>query len=249
MRVLAVIALVISAVELHAQDSYVLTLKGDTLRGPLKILSYDALDRVSINTDGKKVNLTAVQVRYLFFEETTYAPVQHEKTIRFMRVIRPGYLTLYGYRQPYQTNYDSRLLVKMNGEQLDLPNIGFKKILSEFLADCETTAAKVKAGDFERSNVEAIVDDYNVCVAGQNKVVISTTKPTPLIEAVAALRTKVDSSSIESKKDVLDLLNDIDGKAKNKQSIPPYLASGLKSYLADKKEFEAELNNLLALLN
>jgi hypothetical protein len=248
MKTILFFLVAVATFQLQAQDDYVVTLKKDTLRGTVRILSYDLMDRVSVKTKGKKTTLTGVEARLLFIDSVSYAPVQHDNSIRFMRIIRAGYLTLYGYRQQNQTNYDSRLLVKMNGEKLDLPNIGFKKILSDFLSDCNSTSQKIKNGEFERSKIEAIVDDYNTCVADQNKVAIFTAKPTPLIEAIGALRIKVERSSIDSRKDVLDLIADLDGKAKNNQTIPPYLSNGLKSYLGDKKEFEVELNNVLELL-
>jgi hypothetical protein len=248
MKTILLFLVAFAALQLHAQDDYVVTMKQDTLRGTVRILSYDLMDRVSVKTKGNKTNLTAVEARLLFIDSVSYAPVQHDNSIRFMRIIRPGYLTLYGYRVQNQANYDSRLLVKMNGEKLDLPNIGFKKILSDFLSDCSSTSQKIKAGDFERTKVEVVVDDYNTCVANQNKVAIVTATPTPLIEAIGVLRIKVENSSIDSRKDVLDLIADLDDKAKNNQTIPPYLSNGLKNYLADKKEFEVELSNVLLLL-
>jgi hypothetical protein len=248
MKIIPFVLLALVTLPLHAQDNYVVTVKNDTLRGSIQILSYDLMDRVSIKTKGKKTNLTAIETRLVFLDSASYAPVQFENTIRFMRIIRPGYLTLYGYRKENQNSYDNRLLAKLNGQKLDLPNLGFKKILSEFLSDCFSTSQKIKSGDFERSKIEAVVDDYNACVAEQNKLAASTVTSSPLIEAVAALRTKVENSAIDSKKDVLDLLADIDGKAKNNQTIPSYLSGGLKGYLADKKEFEVELNNVLSLI-
>jgi hypothetical protein len=248
MRKFALILTLACAAQLQAQE-YLVTVKNDTIHGEVRILSYDLMDRVSVAANGKKQNLTAVQVRSLFIDSATYSPVQHDNKIRFMKVLRPGYLTLYGYRQEFQSNYDSRLLAKMNGAKLDVPNIGFKRIVSEFLEDCESTSLKVKEGGFERGNLESIVDDYNACVADQNKVSASIVKPTPAMEAVAALRAKVEGSALDSKKDVVDMLNDIEGRLRLGQTIPPYLTNGVKSSLVDKKEFEEELNKLLSLLN
>jgi hypothetical protein len=250
MRKLIFFFLVTAAIDLHAQDDYVLTMKNDTLRGPIRILTYDVMDRIAVGKGSKKTTLTAVQVRFAIQDSIMYTPVRHLNTIRFMQVLRPGYLTLYAYRQEHQNTYDGRLLSKMNGQSLDLPNIGFKKILSDFLSDCQPTAEKVKAGEFERSKVEGIVDDYNECVARQNAATVSVTEmPTPTTDAIAALRTKVEASTVESKQEILDLINDLDGKARKKQPIPSYLTNALKSYLADKKEFEEELNKVLSLVN
>jgi len=249
MKSIVAVLIFASAIALRAQTNYIITTKSNTIHGTVKILSYDVMDRVSVSVGGRKQNFTAVQVLTLHKDSATYVPVQHDKTIRFMQVLRSGYLSLYGYRQEGQTSYDSRLLAKMNGAKLDVPNIGFKRILGDFLQDCESTSAKVKEGEFERSNLEAIVDDYNSCVADQNKISHAIVKPTPAMEAVSSLRTKVERSSLESKKDVVDMLNDIEGRLRQKQTIPTYLTNGLKSSLANQKDFEEDLNKLLAELD
>jgi hypothetical protein len=248
MRRLTLLLVLAGFFELRAQD-YLVTVKGDTMRGSVKILSYGLMDRVVVNVDGKKTNFTAVQVRNLFYDSMKLMPVQRDNTIRFMRVLRSGYLTLYAFRLENQVTYDGRLLAKMNGKQLEVPNIGFKRILADFVEDCESTSAKVKDGSFERGNLEPMVDDYNACVADQNKVSTSLIKPTPAMEALAELKTKVEGSSLEGKKDVVDMLNDIDRRLRLKESIPPYLTNGVKSSLADKTEFEVELNKFLSSLN
>jgi hypothetical protein len=43
-----------------AQANYVVTLKADTLRGDVRILSYDNIDRVQVAKDGKKESFTAL---------------------------------------------------------------------------------------------------------------------------------------------------------------------------------------------
>ena len=233
-----------------AQGDYLVTSKGDTLRGTVQIHSYDLMDRTTVRVDGKKKNFTAVEVRFVFMDSARYTAVQIENAIRLMKVIKSGYLSLYGFKIGDQSSFDGRLLVKMNGSRLELPNLQFKRILSKFLEDCESTAQKVKDGELDKDQIETIVDDYNECIRQENKTTaIAAAAATPLTDAVATLRTKIDSSSLESKKDVLDLLTNIDTKARLKEPVPSYLTEGLKSYLADKKEFEVELNKVLELLH
>ena len=234
-----------------AQDSegYVVTLKGDTLRGTVHILSYDLMDRVSVKGNGKKKNFTAVEVRGVFIDSAQYLAVQFENMIRLMKVIKSGYLSLYAYKLENQHSFDGRLFVKMNGAKLEIPNIQFKRLISEFLEDCGRTSEKVKSGDFGRNEIEAIVDDYNNCVKEQNKTTtILASNSSPLTDAIFTLRTKVQNSELEAKKDVMDLLASIETKARLNEAVPGYQKEGLKSYLSGKPEFEADLNKVLELL-
>jgi hypothetical protein len=252
MRRILLFLLLGSTIPTLAQEApgYLVTNKGDTLRGQVHILSYDLMDRVSVKAEGKKKkNLTAVEVRRIFIDSSEYAPVQLENTIRMMKVLKSGYLSLYAFKPENIYTFDGRLLVKMNGSKTEVPNIQFKKILSDFLEDCESTAEKVKIGDLGRGDLEAIIDDYNECVREQNKkTVIMASNASPLTDAIYALRKKVEASSLESKREVTDLLINIDTKVRLKEPVPGYLKDGLKSYLADKKEFEEELSKVLSLL-
>jgi len=250
MRNILLLLFLIAGLPLMAQDNYLVTKQGDTLRGDVRILSYDVMDRAAIKVGGKKKNFTAIEVRTICTDSTWYSPVQYENTIRFMQVIQAGYLSLYGFKPENSQSYDGRLLGKMDGSKLEVPNIQFKRILGGFLEDCESVSEKVKGGDYGRDQLKEIVVAYNDCVKEQNKKsVIAVSNASPLTDAIYKLRAKVDGSSLASKKDVLDLLTSMDAKARLKEPVPGYLTEGLKSYLAGKPEFEQELNTVLGLLN
>lgn len=249
MRKITLLLLVTIAIPVMAQDGYLVTMKGDTVRGKIQIQSYDLMDRVAFRVDGKKKNLPALEVRTIVLDSIKYLPVQYENKIRFMQVMKSGYLSLYAFRLDNPNSYDGRLLVKMNGSKLEVPNIQFKKLMSDFLEDCAPASEKVDSGELGRSKIEEIVDTYNECIKKQNeKTVIAAANASPLTEAIYALRVKVEASSLDSKKDVLDLLTGMDTKARLKEPVPGYLKDGLKSYLADKKEFEAEYQKVMELL-
>lgn len=249
--ILVTMTLLVSAT-MNAQDGVVITTKGDTLSGRIQIMSYDLMDRVQVKSDGKKSIFTAVQVKTLILKEKRYAPVKMDNSFRFMEVIKTGYLSLYGFRQQGQSTYDGRMMVKMGGQSQELPNIGFKKFLANFLEDCPDAAAKVENGELGRSEIEKVVDAYNECIDSRTAATQpkSTTPPSnPISAAAFELRTQVEASSVESKKDIVDLLNNISDKASKNETIPSYLKEGLKSYLSGKKEFEPGLEKLNALLN
>jgi hypothetical protein len=49
--------LLLIAFDSYSQADYAITLNGDTLRGRIKILTYDLLDRVQVVVEKKKSNI------------------------------------------------------------------------------------------------------------------------------------------------------------------------------------------------
>lgn len=247
MKIVFALALLISMPTV-AQE-YIVTLKGDTLKGDIQIHSYDLLDRVSVKSDGvKKKVFTALEVRSVFLDSAVHTAVQYENAIRLMRQIKVGYLSLYAFKIGNQNTFDGRLLVKMNGSRLEVPNIQFKKMLANYLGDCPATSEKISSGEFSRTEVGDLVDDYNNCIKEKNGSKAAALNDSPASKAIEDLRTKVESSSLDGRKDIVDLLNTMNSKVRANEPVPGFLRDGLKSYLGDKKEFEEDLNKLLELI-
>jgi hypothetical protein len=170
----------------QAQSDYLVTLKSDTLKGDLRILSYDQLDRAQISHDGKKEMLTALQISFLNLNNEIYKPVKLDNTIRLMKVIKSGYLSLYGFKLPNQATYEGRFLVKLDGTSMEMPNIGFKKIMAAYLEDCSELSERLKKGELGKGDLEEIIDQFNLCVSKDRKGI---TQP-PISKAEALIKTK-----------------------------------------------------------
>ena len=82
----------------------------------------------------------------------------------FMKLLQPGYLSLYAYQPEDQTRFDGLFLKKMDGESMVVPNLGFKKYISRFLEDCPQVAQKVKDGELGKKELTELVDAYNGCI-------------------------------------------------------------------------------------
>jgi len=123
------------------QGDYVVTVKGDTLYGKPTILSYDLVDRVQIKVNKSKKSFTALEVKSIFIDNQTYHSVRHESRYEFMLLVKSGYLSLYGFRVDKQFGYDGRFLLKRDGGAMEVPNLGFKKSMQDFLKDCETVVS------------------------------------------------------------------------------------------------------------
>lgn len=238
-----------------AQTNYLITSKADTLYGKIRILSYDVKDRVQIEMDNKKkLMFTALEVLTVEIDSQVYKPVQYERKVMLMKLLKPGYLSLYAFRLSDKNFYDGRFLVRLDGTSLEVPNIGFKKILGTFLEDCEAIANQVKNGDLVKKELDKIIDDYNLCVKEVKNKVTSPVVTNPVVvenektSAIESLVKKIESEDFPSKKDALDLLRDIQAKASKNETIPNYLLEGLKSYLSSVPSVTEDLIMLLDLL-
>ncbi len=231
-----------------AQNDFVVTLKSDTLRGEVRILTYDLMDRVQVKTDDGKQLFTAVQVRNVHIAGENFQPVKMDNRIHLMKVLSQGYLSLYAFRLENQSSYDGRCLVKLGGATLELPNLTFKKTMATFLEDCETVSAKVKEGEWSKKDINTIIEAYNVCVSAQSRQKIAAGASDEKMNRIEALRTKVEQSDMESKKDVLDLLSDLQKKVSKGEAVPNYLTEGLKSYLDKQSALAADLAEVIRLI-
>lgn len=232
----------------HGQGNYAVTAKGDTLRGEMQILTYDLQDRVQIVVNGKKQNYTSLQVPTIFLDSVLYRAQRHENGYRYMNLIQGGFLSLYGFRIKGQFGYDGRMLVRMDGKSMELPNIGFKKQMSEFLADCESLALQVKNAELGRRDIEKIITMYNDCSKSSPVTTAMSPSSERVLAALNNLAAKVRSAALSNPKDVDDLLTDLSSKIKANQKIPNYQIAALKEFLQGNSATATELTALLAAL-
>lgn len=234
-----------------SQD-YVVTLKNDTLRGEAKVMTLDLIDNVQITAGKKKTQFSAVQVRSVNIEKEAFHPVLTLNGYRLLKLVTPGYLSLYLARPLQGAAYDIPYVVKRDGSAVEVPNLRFKKVMSDFLDDCLVMRQKISEGDIGRKNLEQIIKEYNDCIDNQTKAaktIPAVAPDDPKLQALALLTNKIgQASSIPSQKDALDILRDVTEKVKNNQTIPNYLLEALKGILKDYPECQSELEKILALL-
>ncbi len=237
-----------------AQSDYLITSKADTIWGEVRILSYDNIDRAQIVNKGKKEMFTALQLLSLYKSSETYKPVKLDNTIRLMKVISGGYLNLYAFKLPNQTSYEGRFLLKQDGTSLEMPNLGFKKILSAYLQDCSEVAEKIKSGGLGREKINEIIELYNACMLSNKPLAAKTTvaaepKVSPQhLEVVQNLMNKIKDQNFTSKEDALDILRDIESKVNRNEPVSNYLIDGLSNSLKDQSALAEDVAKLIALL-
>ena len=220
-----------------AQD-YVLTTRGDSLRGEVRPLTYGAEKKVQIiSEDKEKTNLSLFEVRAFSSDGDVYHPVKGEKGYVFMKLLRPGYLTLYAYQMDNQNHYDGLFMKKADGEGMVVPNLGFKKYVSQFLEDCPDVAARIKAGDLNKKNLTELVDAYNHCIdertIDHTQLLAQPGQQDPKINAWDSLEEKVKEQRFSQKTNALEMIAEIKKKIERKETIPNFLVQGLRNSLTD----------------
>lgn len=234
-----------------AQD-FVVTIKGDTLRGKVRFFNSSGVKYAGSNSkyiqltpkEGKKISFQVLQVVSFSMNDEHYHTIKIQQTYDFMKVLAPGYLTLYAYQPENQTTWDGRYFVKKDGALLDVPNIGFKKKVSRYLADCPDVVTKIESGELERSDLKELVRAYNDCVS--LKTAPKPVDSSPGGDAWKTLEHAVNGlTSFDQKTDVLDMIREAQNKISRNEAIPSFLINGIKEALKDQSSVQEALTAAL----
>lgn len=221
----------------HAQDLLV-TAKGDTLSGKVKIIANGYDKRAQLTTaDKEKKTFSILQVKALVIDTESYETIKFSDSYHFMKVLKTGYLSLYAFQMDKQVTYDGRYLQKKDGQGIEVPNLGFKKNLSRFLDECVELSSKISEGTLARKDLDTIIDEFNACIA-RNSIpqvsaqVLPDATATNKLKNWNTLQEQVEASSLEGKSDVLDMIREIKSKVGKGETLPKFLVDGLKASLA-----------------
>jgi hypothetical protein len=219
----------------NAQD-YVVTTRGDSLTGETRPLFFGPEKKVQLVGENKeKTTFSLFEVRAFSTQGEIYHPVKGEKGYVFMKLIQPGYLSLYAFQMEDQTRFDGLMLKKMDGATLLVPNLGFKKYLGNFLDDCPEVSAKVREGEFGKKDLKEMINAYNGCIANRTvdhgKAIVNQRIETEKSSAWASLEEKVRGKDFSEKDNALDMIAEVRKKIQRQESIPNFLLEGLKKSL------------------
>jgi ribosomal protein L14E/L6E/L27E len=220
-----------------AQD-YVLTTRGDSLTGEIKPLLYGLEKKVQlISADKNKTVLSLFEVREYSYEGDIFHPVKGETGYVFMKLIQPGYLSLYAFQPENQVRFDNLLLKKIDGGQTVVPNMGFKKFISKFLEDCPAVAQRIKEGELTRRNLTEVVEAYNHCITSRTinhqEIIAQRQEQKVLITTWDSLEKAIEDKDFPEKNNALEMISEIRKKLERQEKIPNFLVEGLKSSLQE----------------
>ncbi|MEJ1239782.1 hypothetical protein WBG78_16715 [Chryseolinea sp. T2] len=246
----AIVAFSFTGLQKTKAQEYVITTKGDSIAGQLKPLLYGTEKKVQVTTAEKKKEVYSIfQVRRYRFRDEMYEPVKGPEGFAFMKLVKPGYLSLYNYQLPGQVTFEGTYLMRRDGKGMDVPNISFKKSMKSFLKDCPTVVDRIDQGEFNRKDLNDIIDAYNQCIDKNttNRVAAIATQEvqTKSLNAWDELENQVKAAAdFDGKPNALEMIQEIKGKIERSEKIPNFLVDGLKSVLKDDS-FQPALTNAL----
>jgi len=216
-----------------AQKDMVITTKMDTLMGKVMINSGDKYsnDAVTIKLDKSRKKMKAYEVSSILYKgQTVLKTIKLDGRYQFVKLIKEGsFLTLYAYKNTENTSndYGLQVLIKADGGQHKLGNIGFKKRLASFLTECPDISKKIEEGFYSKKDFNKLIDEYNACVdaksnASQKEVIAG-------IEAskIDDLITRVNDSGMKGKEELVDMLLDVKSKMAAQKEVPSYLENAI----------------------
>jgi hypothetical protein len=234
-----------------AQSDYLVTTRGDTVRGEFKLMFYAPDKKVQVKNGKDKTTYSILETKSFSFENEIYKPVKGPDGYAFMKVIKGGYLSLMAFQMKNATSYDGRYLLKIDGQGMEVPNLGFKKNMVKFLDDCEAVSTKIDQDTYNKKNLEDIVDEYNICI----------TNKTNVMETAIAQRKETGSSQnswdeliekinqhedFPDKATAVEMATDIKKRISRGEKAPNFVVDGLKNILANQNDLKEILDNALA---
>jgi hypothetical protein len=218
-----------------AQD-YVLTTRGDSLVGQVKPLLYGPQQKVQfVSGDKEKRTFSLFDVREYSQDGEIFRPMKGDDGYVFMKLLHPGYLSLYAFQQDNQARFDGLLMKKLDGDQIIVPNLGFKKYISQFLEDCPGVVEQIKSGALGKRNLAELVNAYNACVnertVDHKKLIAEHQQEKAIINEWDSLEEKVKEKDFSEKSNALEMITEIKNKIRVHEKIPNFLVEGLKNSL------------------
>ena len=232
------------------QADFLVTTNGDTLYGEIKPLGFSntAYDKVILKVNKKKNTYTSLQAISYYKNKETFETIKHNGRFIYMKLVTKGYLSVYKFRPNESYQYSNILLVKADGNQMELPNIGFKKQMSNFLNDCDEIARKLDEDHYKKKEIEKIVADYNTCIQQNTDKLIEEhairVQPN-ILEIINELRTLSENLEQEKGDELQDLLDDIQERLAEQKNIPGYLKTSLEELTAGDEKASHEARRLL----
>lgn len=229
-----------------AQESWVLTNEGDTLTGSFGIISkkpHEA-DELIIKTDSEKMRLSPLDIRRAQRKDDLFVPMKVNSKYQFVKVVSDGYVSICKYIYPESKaheDFSMTLLVKKDGGQVTVSNMGFVKTMMRFLGECPSVQTRNKDKKLKLRNLQEIVAEYNQWVDAKSLSNLSTYSSAKPKSTKSGIQKFINSiaqhKELANNTDLLEMLDDISEKLAEDEKIPGYLQTAVLTHLNGYDDF------------
>lgn len=240
----------------RAQD-YAVTTRGDTLQGEIKILTHGSDKKIQVIQDKKKTYVSLFELKSFNAEGETYHPVKGPNGYTFMKLLQPGYLSMYAYQLDNQMSYDGLFLTKKDGTGTEVPNLGFKKTMKKFLVECALVVEKIESSELSKRELPEIITQFNACmdrksgqrqtVKAEKEVPVSQAEPEKISLWESLEKNVKAHADFTDKADALEMIKEIKNKINRREKVPNFMIEGIRNSLREtnlKEDLEEALKEL-----
>lgn len=237
MKLLVALTLLLLSITSFGQD-YLLTTRGDTLRGELKLIGIGNERRFVIKSGSEKKSLPFMQVKGYQLKGVPYKLIKGPDGYTFMKPMKTGYLSLYSFQLKDQLTFDGLYLSKLDGTGIEVPNLSFKRTIRDYLKDCAEIVTKLDSGEYTKKNLVEIVEHYNRWIkensVDHTKNIQEQQKASKRLDVWLVLEEKIQAETFQEKTDVMDVIREIKNKINSGQKVPKYMLDAVKGYLGSR---------------
>lgn len=235
----------------NAQKQWIVTAKLDTIYGKVYLETGDQYkaDEARVKNGKEKTNYKSYHLRSVHLGEgEDYEVLKIDDRYQFVLVdVKGKYFAQYLYLDPTATNttnFTYKILVNWKGDEYKISNLTSRKKYAEFFEDCETVSAKIQSGKLKKKDLALIFAEYDACIDEMNSQVTSTAKPAVPSEDMQSFISDLKSENLYQG-DLSMMINDINQKLVNNQSIPQYLQQAVLEQLGDNEQLKERFLSLV----
>ncbi|HEX7015027.1 MAG TPA: hypothetical protein VF191_05905 [Cyclobacteriaceae bacterium] len=251
-HILLVLILLLITQIVWGQD-YLVTTNSDTLNGEIRPLMFGPEKKVQVKTDGGKEVYSITETKVFALDGVSYYPIKGPYGYTFMQLVKSGYLSLYRFQPENSNIYSASFLRKADGDGIEMPNIGFRKQMKEFLADCGDISDRIESGELKKSDIDAIIDEYNACIERRSQNVREEIQEHVETKSSLTLWNELETAiekegDFEKRETALEIVSDIQNRVRRGEKIPNFIIEGLKDAVGGRRDLADPLEAALASL-
>lgn len=151
---------------------YVITTKGDTIKGEIKHnpkKQHDLFTKVTVKlAENQNKTLKADKVKMFAFGTSTFISTMIDGEPAFLKILSTGAITLYEWQYEWlnaknETEYKTEYYLQKDGEAepTRIKSGRFRKQVAEMIGDNEELVKDLEEKKYEYENLSEVVDHYN----------------------------------------------------------------------------------------